>query len=181
MVGSIGIYKDHIAHTNGFSISKSLFQATNYTHTILFFILLASIIAVAKSQVWVGNYTVEPGCSTVQCCCFHGQATVTRPFTEILELNVSRIGQCSGATIYHIRSSYPNGFQVLLTIVDDVVELTLSSDSRIVTGNNPQRLACNSRAVKTEATSGAIKQHMNIAIPLSVRTLLQLITNFATI
>jgi hypothetical protein len=135
--------------------------------------LLAFIIAIAKSQTWVGDYTAQPGCSTTQCCCLTGKIKVTRYSLGILKLDSAIVGQCGNATGYSGSSPYPNGFQSYLMIGSDRVEVTLSLDSSFATTVTSNKPACNGKAVK----SGTIKQHMNVSIPLAALVLLQLMMN----
>ncbi len=87
----------------------------------------------------------------------------------ILNIHSVLIGQCGGLTIYQNSIPDPKGFKGSMIVFGDIVKLTLSSDSCIVTSSNLKQPACNVKAVK----NGAIQQHLNIDIPL--------IMNFAKI
>jgi hypothetical protein len=119
---------------------------------------------------------VQPGCNTQQCCCFHEQVMVTRSSPDYLNVSSGLTGQCLGESSFQRQIPDPKGFTGSF-IFGDLLYITLSSDSRTITVTNPRVPACSGKAVK----NGAVKQHLNIGIPLMALILLQRIMNFSKI
>lgn len=135
--------------------------------------LLVSIIGVARSQTWEGNYTSDSSCDTTSCCCLSGKVIVVNGGSNMYAVVSGVSGVCGGQTMFS-GVAHTNGYSGWMVVGPSNDTLSLSADSQTVTVSNPSNSACNGRGTK----SAAMKEHGNVGMLFAILILLKMTWNF---
>jgi hypothetical protein len=123
-----------------------------------------TLLTGAQSQTWTGTFNITPSCDTAHCCCFSGQLVMTQSTSSTLSLTTGLSGLCFGQSTMSITIPYPTGYTSSLGLVDQLLSLTLSSDSNTITITNNLIPQCNENSVRSD-----VNQHnINIMILIIV-------------
>jgi hypothetical protein len=113
----------------------------------VFFLCCISVIQGLQWQKWTGTFSTDISpCDRSVCCCLSENIVLTwSPGT--LHAALKFAGQCGPLTSLKLTTAYPAGLTTSLSIgPGQPTQITLSSDSLILTGTSPISPVCNGRA-----------------------------------
>ena len=129
-------------------------------HSLFLMTLLSGI----QSQTWIGTFNITPSCNTAYCCCFSGQLVVAPASPSTLSLTTGLNGLCFGLSTFSIVIPAPTGYTSSLGLIDQLLSLTLGTNSNTITITNNLIPQCNGASLRSDAN----QQNMNIMILIIV-------------
>jgi hypothetical protein len=99
---------------------------------------------------WAGNYYTTTKCDINRCCCIYGLIAMSRVGSNQLRLvtQVAGVG-CPPNRYVDSTISLPTSFKTTVLLFSGSVDVTLSSDSRIIDVSNRATPQCSGSAIRS--------------------------------
>ncbi len=129
------------------------------SYTTILIVVAASILGETSSTNpnWVGTYNMANKCNQRTCCCLVGKLVISSADANSVRAQCSLAGdECpsAGLSLNEIIPT-PNGYTTQVGFMGNLIQVTLSEDSRSIQFTNPGFSSCSDTATKSEAISGA--------------------------
>ncbi|CAF0727153.1 unnamed protein product [Rotaria sp. Silwood1] len=106
-------------------------------------------LLVAKPN-WVGNFYTTTKCDRSRCCCIYGLITMARVGSNQLRLVTQVDGTgCPPNRYIDTTISLPTSFKTAVYLFGGLIDVKLSSDSRIIDVSNQAAPQCSGSAIRS--------------------------------
>ena len=103
---------------------------------------------------WAGTFDIGNRCDTATCCCVRGPLIMTKVNTNQLHVQYPLAGMCpAGASSVDTVLDMPTGYTTEITFLNNIVQVTLSQDTKSIQFYNPSFPSCSEVATRSKALS----------------------------
>lgn len=107
---------------------------------LIFFLIHLGTV---HSQTWIGNFTVDAGCDTTQCCCMANTIQIFQQTSTTISFTAGLSGAaCMQMTSVSQSAAIPSGYSISISISGITLTITLSSDSNSIRITNQLLTNC---------------------------------------